>query len=67
MFVRSSQGLQPTSKAHAIKPIIAQSLDTFLSTLNLQSNSELNYANQSIMTGLSDDFELSIGSTLAKK
>jgi LysR family transcriptional regulator, mexEF-oprN operon transcriptional activator len=67
LFVRSSQGLQPTSKAHAIKPIIAESLDTFLSTLTHNSNSKLDYANQSIIIGLSDDFELSIGSTLAKK
>lgn len=67
LFIRNSQGLQPTSKAHAIKPIIADSLDNFVSTLNHLSDSQLKYANQSIMIGLSDDFELFIGSTLAEK
>ncbi|AXT70734.1 LysR family transcriptional regulator [Vibrio sp. dhg] len=67
LFIRNSQGLLPTSKAHAIKPIIADSLDNFLSTLNHLSESELNYANQSIIIGLSDDFELSIGPLLAEK
>lgn len=64
LFIRHHQGLQPTSKAHAIKPIIADAFEHFFSTFNCPPEGGLDYAHQSIIIGLSDDFELAFGAAL---
>ena len=64
LFVRTAHGFQPTSRAQAIKPIISDALDNIVLTVHSDETDGSGYEKQSLIIGLSDDFELAIGPTL---
>lgn len=62
LFVRTGRGMKPTSRAHELQPHISQALDKCRQSIALATPS-LNQIARTIALGLSDDYEVAIGST----
>lgn len=64
LFVRTGNGFKPTSRSQVIKPMIDEAFGHVANTFLSNSTSFDPFANQSLIIGLSDDFELALGSRL---
>lgn len=67
LFQRTGRGLAPTTKAHALKPLVSNALNIFRETLiSLPDNT--NTLQQRIITlGMSDDFEIAFAQEIIEQ
>ncbi|KVQ13919.1 LysR substrate-binding domain-containing protein [Burkholderia ubonensis] len=63
LFVRTGRGLAPTPRADELKPILSDALDRCRQSLAIAADSG-DRLGRTISLGLSDDFEIALGSTL---
>jgi DNA-binding transcriptional LysR family regulator len=64
LFVRTGRGLAPTSRAQELKPVISEALDRCRQSLAIASPDATTFHGRAVSIGLSDDFELAIGSRI---
>ncbi|KVP00319.1 LysR family transcriptional regulator [Burkholderia ubonensis] len=63
LFVRTGRGLAPTPRADELKPILSDALDRCRQSLAIAADSG-DRLGRTISLGLSDDFEIALGSAL---
>lgn len=63
LFERTGRGLRPTARAQALRPLIAEALDSCRHSLSL-SRPGADYAGRTLTLGLSDDYEIAFGAAL---
>ncbi|QTF07794.1 LysR family transcriptional regulator [Brenneria izadpanahii] len=66
LFRRTGRGLAPTPLASQLKPVVTEALNRFRQSLTMVSPQPDGYEGRSVIIGLSDDFEIAIGSRLIK-
>jgi DNA-binding transcriptional LysR family regulator len=64
LFERTGRGLRPTLLAHELRPVIAQALDKCRESLALANPCDSTETTQTLVIGLSDDFEIALGASL---
>ncbi|MEE3662821.1 LysR family transcriptional regulator [Brenneria sp. g21c3] len=64
LFQRTGHGLAPTPLASQLKPVVTEALNRFRQSLSMVSPQAESYEGRSLIIGLSDDFEIAIGSRL---
>lgn len=64
LFQRTGHGLAPTPLASQLKPVVTEALNRFRQSLTMVSPHTDSYEGRSVIIGLSDDFEIAIGSRL---
>ncbi|NYT70868.1 LysR family transcriptional regulator [Halomonas sp. QX-2] len=67
LFQRTGRGLAPTLLAHQLKPAVSEALNKIRQSLAMVSPSERSFEGRSVTIGLSDDFEIAIGSRLIER
>ncbi|TDF82319.1 LysR family transcriptional regulator [Pseudomonas sp. H9] len=66
LFARTGRGLRPTAKALELRPVIAEALDRCRHSLALATQ-QANLGGRTLTLGLSDDYEIAYGFTLASR
>lgn len=64
LFQRTGRGLAPTLLAQQLQPIVSEALNKMRQSLALVSTTTRSFEGRSVTIGLSDDFEIAIGSRL---
>ncbi|WP_327618474.1 LysR family transcriptional regulator [Brenneria populi] len=64
LFQRTGHGLAPTPLASQLKPVVTEALNRCRQSLTMVSPDTGSYEGRSVIIGLSDDFEIAIGSRL---
>ncbi|MFG6177550.1 LysR substrate-binding domain-containing protein [Halomonas sp. THAF12] len=64
LFRRTGRGFAPTLLAQQLQPIISEALSKMRQSLALVSTTARSFEGRSVTIGLSDDFEIAIGSRL---
>lgn len=63
LFERTGRGLQPTARAHALRPLVATALEHCRQSLALAMPRN-EYGARTLTLGLSDDYEIALGGAL---
>lgn len=67
LFQRTGRGLAPTTKAHALKPLVSNALSIFRETLLSLPNNDNNLQQRIITIGMSDDFEIAFAQEIIEQ
>ncbi|GEK51756.1 LysR family transcriptional regulator [Vreelandella venusta] len=67
LFLRTGRGLAPTLLAQQLKPVVSEALQKIRQSLAMVSPSGRSFEGRSVTVGLSDDFEIAIGSRLIER
>lgn len=67
LFQRTGRGLAPTLLAQQLKPVVSEALHKIRQSLAMVSPLGRSFEGRSVTIGLSDDFEIAIGSLLIER